>query len=181
VRHTVLCDHVTATWPIIESPATPRLTLSALTQDAVSEMVAVLADRTIYEFTGGEPPSSQVLRERYTRQSVGVSLDRSKWWLNWIVRADHGPIGFVQATVEDRDTARTGELAWVLTPSAHGRGYATEAARATMNWLARHGVRQFRASIHPDHEASSNVARRLGMAPNGCVDKDGEAQWVVEV
>jgi hypothetical protein len=72
-------------------------------------MVAVLGDPALYEFTGGEPPTLDELRERYERQAVGRSPDRSEEWLNWIVRItdDGHAIGFVQATIRDGRAAAT--------------------------------------------------------------------------
>jgi RimJ/RimL family protein N-acetyltransferase len=58
------------------------------------------------------------------------------------------------------------EVGWVLMPDARGRGIATEAGRACVEW----GFRDFAlpyvtAMIAPDNDASTTVARRLGMAP----------------
>ena len=38
------------------------------------------------------------------------------------------------------------------------------------------GAKQVIAHIHPDHEASVAVARRIGMSPTGEV-VDGEVRW----
>jgi RimJ/RimL family protein N-acetyltransferase len=58
------------------------------------------------------------------------------------------------------------EVGWVLAPAARGRGLATEAGRACLEW----GFRDFAlpyvtAMISPDNDASTAVARRLGMKP----------------
>ena len=58
------------------------------------------------------------------------------------------------------------EVGWVLMPAARGRGVATEAGRACLEW----GFRDFAlpyvtAMIAPDNDASIAVARRLGMTP----------------
>jgi RimJ/RimL family protein N-acetyltransferase len=58
------------------------------------------------------------------------------------------------------------EVGWVLAPAARGRGVATEAARACLEW----GFRDFdlpyvTAMIAPDNAASIAVAERLGMEP----------------
>jgi RimJ/RimL family protein N-acetyltransferase len=57
-----------------------------------------------------------------------------------------------------------------------GRGYAAEAARALVGWLADHDVRGLVAHIHPGHAASARVAERAGLQPTG--DRvDGEVVW----
>ena len=63
---------------------TERLALEPLTIDHAAEMVAVLADPALYEFTGGEPPGEAELTARYARQTSNPA------WLNWIVRERGG-------------------------------------------------------------------------------------------
>jgi RimJ/RimL family protein N-acetyltransferase len=58
------------------------------------------------------------------------------------------------------------EAGWVLRRDAWGRGYATEAARAFIDWgFASLPAPYFTAMIHPDNLASIRVACRLGMEP----------------
>lgn len=58
------------------------------------------------------------------------------------------------------------EVGWVLRRDAWGHGYATEAARACLDWgFAALDVPYLTAMIHPENEASNRVARRLGMSP----------------
>lgn len=57
------------------------------------------------------------------------------------------------------------ELGYWLTPSAWGRGYATEAARAVIE-MARHALpaRRLRARHHLDNPASRRVLTKLGFS-----------------
>ena len=58
------------------------------------------------------------------------------------------------------------EVGWVLRRDARGRGYATEAASACLDWgFATLSLPYFTAMIHPDNPASIRVAGRLGMTP----------------
>jgi RimJ/RimL family protein N-acetyltransferase len=58
------------------------------------------------------------------------------------------------------------EVGWVLRRDAWGHGYATEAARACLDWgFASLPVPYFTAMIHPGNERSIRVARRLGLSP----------------
>jgi hypothetical protein len=43
-------------------------------------------------------------------------------------------------------------------------------------WLRERGVARLRAHIHPRHDASSAVARSVGLAPTKVV-VDGERRW----
>jgi RimJ/RimL family protein N-acetyltransferase len=147
---------------------TRRLALEPLRVGHAAEMVAVLADPALYEYIGGEPPSEADLVARYTRQTG------REGWLNWILReqATQDAVGTVQATLRDDAV----ELAWVVAPKAQGKGYATEATAAVIEWLRSRGVQLFEAHVHPDHAASNAVASRLGFQPTESI-KNGEVGW----
>ena len=149
-------------------------------------MVSVLAAPELYAFIGGEPPTADGLRARYERLAVGRSEDGTQEWHNWIVRRaeDQVAIGTVQATVgaaqataSGADHGRRADVAWVVGLAWQGRGYAVEAASAMVGWLRERGVAEIRAHIHPEHAASSRVAERIGLAPTGELDDEGEQIW----
>jgi RimJ/RimL family protein N-acetyltransferase len=153
---------------------TKRLRLTPLRVSDADDMVSVLSDDRLYEFTGDRSPSRAELETRYTAQVAGpTSGDES--WHNWIVRlADSDPaIGFVQATV----TGDRAELAWLVGVEWQGQGIATEAALAMSSWLLENGSRHLEAHVHPDHAASGRVAAAVGLAPTGVIDDDGEMIW----
>ncbi len=156
-----------------------RLTLEPLRVSHADDMVEVLADLALYEFIGGEPPTFDELRERYERQVAGPAA-ASERWLNWIVRTSDGgvAVGFVQATLIDVAGSWSGQLAWLVGRDHQRRGYATEAARAAMEWLLRSGVTGFEAHIAPTNVASTATASTLGFSWSGAVDVDGEQVWL---
>jgi len=45
-----------------------------------------------------------------------------------------------------------------------------------VTWLTSLGVGRLQADVHPDHEASARVARRLGLVPTSTV-VDDEILW----
>lgn len=58
------------------------------------------------------------------------------------------------------------ELGWTLKAGAWGHGYATEAARACLDWgFTTLDEPYFTAMIRPANTASARVAERLGFAP----------------
>jgi CubicO group peptidase (beta-lactamase class C family) len=158
---------------------TSRLILEPLRPDHAVEMVPVLAHPGLYEFTGGEPPTLEGLSHRYVLQSGG-DPSGIETWLNWVIREQGtgSAAGFVQATVAAG--GRGADLAWVMGREHQGRGYATEAAGAMVEWLTRQGVRRFCAGIHPGNASSAAVAAHLGMARTGRVDSDGEEIWQLD-
>jgi RimJ/RimL family protein N-acetyltransferase len=55
------------------------------------------------------------------------------------------------------------EMTWSLDEGSQGRGYATEAARAALDWIERsRGGRRTVCLIHEGNDASFRVAERLG-------------------
>ena len=155
---------------------TERLRLAPLMVDDADEMVAVLGDARMYEFTGGRPPSLDQLRERYRRLVVGHSADGSQQGLNGVVRlaADDVAVGVMQATVVAAGSAA--DVAWEVGVPWQGRGLASEAAGAVVEWLVTEGVDTITAYIHPEHHASGRVAARAGLSPTADL-VDGETMW----
>lgn len=155
---------------------TDRLWLTPLVADDADEMVMVLGDERMHEFTGGVPRSLDELQDRYRRLAVGHSADGAQLWFNWIVRlnATGQAVGVLQATVNaEGDSA---DVAWEVGVPWQGSGIASEAASAVVDWLAERDVRTITAYIHPDHHASARVASRAGLIPT--IDTvDGEVVW----
>ncbi|MFI0773782.1 GNAT family N-acetyltransferase [Streptomyces sp. NPDC021212] len=154
-----------------------RLELRPLLPEHAPEMAEVLSDPALHTFTGGAPLAPAALRARYERLHAG-SPDPEVVWCNWVLHAsaERCLVGTVQATLGGPAADRTAEVAWVVGTPWQGRGYATEAARALVGWLAARSVSQVIAHIHPRHRASAAVARAAGLAPTGHW-QDGEVRW----
>jgi RimJ/RimL family protein N-acetyltransferase len=148
--------------------------LEPLRVEHAREMAPVLGDARLHEYIGGRPLTEAGLRARYERLVAGESPDGSAGWLNWVVRERSGgaAVGTMQATL----TAEHAEIAWVVGSAHQGRGVASEAAAGVADWLRELGAVLLVAHIHPDHEASAGVARRLGMQMTETV-VDGERRW----
>ncbi|MEW2357754.1 GNAT family N-acetyltransferase [Spirillospora sp. NPDC029432] len=164
--------------PITEAIRTRRLTLEPLGAHHADEMAEVLGDPRLHRYTGGEPLSLDELRARYARLAAGPAPFHQEQWLNWIVRRrrDGQPVGTVQATVTPGEAGPRAAVAWVVGMPYQGFGFATEAARALVSWLAGHGVREITANVHPANRASAAVARRAGLSPTARYAGD-EVVW----
>lgn len=140
---------------------TERLRLRAVVPGDIGDLVGLHEDPLVAEYMGVRD------REWYEWR---VAASAEEW-------AERGH-GFV--VVLDRESGRflgrTGlkywpqfgetELGWVLRPEARGRGYATEAAGAVLDWgFERFGFDYVTAMIRPGNATSIAVAERLGMAP----------------
>jgi RimJ/RimL family protein N-acetyltransferase len=157
--------------------STRRLSLTPLRVADAAEMVGVLGDERLHGFIGGRPATIAGLRDRYVRL-VARPTDPDELWLNWIVRrrSDSQPVGTVQATVTTRDGRSTANVAWLIGVEWQNQGFASEAARALVEWLRHHGADDVIACIHPDHQASAVVATRAGLRPTD-EQRDGEQVW----
>jgi RimJ/RimL family protein N-acetyltransferase len=160
-----------------DSIDTGRLLLTPLVADDAGEMAEVLADPELHRFIGGHPATLGELRARYAALTAGSSRP-DEVWRNWIVRrrADAQAVGTVQATLYRRQRGWSAQIAWVVGVPYQGHGYAAEAARALVGWLADRDVHEVVAHIDPDHAASARVAHRAGLQPTD--DRvDGEVVW----
>ena len=159
------------------SIATTRLVLHPLRVEDADEMVKVLGDAALHEFTGGQPSTLDELRDRFAVWTRG-SGSNSELWLNWIVRrcADDAAVGTVQATVVSCDDPSSASVAWTIGTPWQRQGYAAEAAAGLVRWLALQGVESIVAHIHPDHVASARVAAGAGLRRTDEI-VDGEVVW----
>ncbi len=83
----------------------------------------------------------------------------------------HGPPG-----VNGLEKPGALELGYTIFEPHRGRGYASEVARALVDWArAEHGIGHFVASVAPDNAPSLAVVRRLGFVETGRQwdDEDG--------
>lgn len=185
--------------PLAETIRTRRLVLEPLAVRHAEEMAPVLDDRRLHRHIGGEPLALDELRARYARLVAGPERPRGEasGWLNWIVRRvrDGQAVGYVQATVApappgftvtppaEGSTVTPGpprplaSVAWVVGVPYQGSGFATEAARALLDWLLAHGVRDVVATVHPDNRPSAAVAAGIGLRRTGETADDGEEVW----
>jgi RimJ/RimL family protein N-acetyltransferase len=140
-------------------PTTERLTMRPVNATDVDDLVALHEDPLVRKVFG-----------EVTRDEVVEWIARSQ--REWAERG-HGRV-----TIFDRESGaflgRSGlrlwpefdevEVGWTLAPAARGRGVATEAARACLDWGFRDlDVPYITAMIASDNAASIAVAERLGM------------------
>ncbi len=102
------------------------------------------------------------------------------WWGWWVLLP--GPerptlVGTVSPKGAP-DAEGTAEIAWGVASEHEGRGFATEAASALVEWLGRDPrVRLVIAETLPELGASLAVMRKLGMRPLGPGAEAGTVRW----
>jgi RimJ/RimL family protein N-acetyltransferase len=148
--------------PLIE---TERLLLRPLRLDDWDAYATAWADPEMVRFIGGEP------------------RDRNTSWGKFLMGAGLWPVlGYGFWTFAERETgvfvgngglarfergvaALEGhvEAGWAFVPAAWGKGYATEAMQAVLNWADDHlAVPEIRAIIDHGNLASQRVAGKCG-------------------
>lgn len=140
-----------------------RLRLEKLSEEHAAAMLPVLGDERVYLYIPGQPYQTvENLQVRYRKLVAGPSAPDEIWW-NFILfqRASQTPMGFVQATL--MLDQRLAEVAYLLSPSHWGQGYATEALAWLLQQLRRRGdIDMAQAQIDERNLASIAVVKRLG-------------------
>jgi RimJ/RimL family protein N-acetyltransferase len=149
--------------PTVESE---RLIMRGHLVEDLDECADMWGDPDVTRYISGRP---------FSREDVWIKLQRhvGHWQLKgfgfWVVsdKASGRFVGEVGFADFKRDivppTEGTPEVGWVLAPSAHGKGLATEAARAALGWLeARFGALRTVCLISPANTPSIRVAQKCG-------------------
>jgi len=169
-----------AAHPVIRSE---RLDLVLLTGEAMDALITSREDLggclMGFSLPHSFPEQHDLEFLRFRRAQLQATPEWAPWLVRAVVRRDdnllvgtitfHGPPG-----INSLGAPRAVEVGYTIRAEVRNRGYATEAARAMMEWATeRHGIRHFVSSIEPDNEPSLRVIRKLGFGATGIVD-DGE-------
>lgn len=107
--------------------------------------------------------------------SLRAELDGAKTGLLMIVRKHEGDvIGYCRLIFDGRGPSGEPELAYELLRRAQRFGYATEAARAVLDWAAEAGYRRVWAGVRKWNGASLRVLQRLGFVDIGQDELDAD-------
>ena len=100
-----------------------------------------------------------------------------------VERRDTGEvIGYCGLILPAAGSTEAPELAFELLRASHGRGYATEAAKAVLAWATEMGFRQLQASVWDWNVASRRVLEKLGfeeVGPRGSASEHGTSLLTV--
>ncbi|MDP6934514.1 MAG: GNAT family N-acetyltransferase, partial [Myxococcota bacterium] len=78
-----------------------RLRIEPLRPEHADAVLSPLQDPSIYMYMPEDPPTAQVLHDRYAFWAGGRSPDGQEAWLNWVafLRGSPTPVGTFQATL----------------------------------------------------------------------------------
>ena len=149
--------------PVLE---TARLRLRRHEVPDFAPCAAMWADAGVTRYIGGRPFTAEEVWARLLRYVGHWELLGYGYWAVEEKSTGQfaGDIGFADFQ-RDLQPSIEGfpEIGWVLATAAQGKGFATEAVRAVVEW----GDRRFAKTrtvclIHPDNAASLRVAEKCG-------------------
>ena len=152
---------------------TDRLILRGWRADDVDALHAIYADRNVARWLGWPDPdhvdaSIQRWLAHWQRWGFGV-------WAVEVAGVFIGRIGLVHHD-DWTASAHDAEVGWTLATSAWGQGYATDGARAALDFAREKGLRDVISITRPDNVRSQAVMRRLGLTYGGATHWHGYDQ-----
>jgi ribosomal-protein-alanine N-acetyltransferase len=163
---------------------TPRLELTPLHANAIQALLTGDAKR-LSKLTGAAFPEP-IAPPPYMAESLPVvstrlqqAPDEAPWW-NWLaVEQTNGQAVGSVAFGGKPDPAGAVLIGYAMYPGYEGRGFATEAVRAMMEWaFTQPGVRTVRALAPVWNTPAVHVAEKVGMRPVAS-DEDDEVGEVL--
>lgn len=117
----------------------------------------------------GHPTLAEIetwIRNNASESSIGLLVAELK--------ERHATIGYCGLVANAHGHDGEPELAYEFLRDEWGRGYATEASRAVVDWARDSGYRRLWATIRDWNVASRRVATKLGFVESARVDPDPE-------
>ena len=174
-------SHAGLSIPVVK---TGRLILRGYAPDDFRHLAALWGDPSVTRFISGQPSTP------------------SESWLRLLSSAGHWALlGFGYWLAEERQSGRfvgqigmadfkrdiepgfdgAPEVGWVLSPSAHGKGYATEAVQAALAWAESNlGAKRYVCIVDPQNQASLRVADKCGFTPFAETELKGSSVILME-
>jgi RimJ/RimL family protein N-acetyltransferase len=148
-------------WPL----ETERLVLRPFADADLAAFHAIRSQPEVVRFLYEDPLTLEQARKKVERLVASQALEAEEQWLAAAVtlRASGefiGDVAFQWMSVQHR----TGEIGFTMDPAHQGRGYATEAARAMLDWgFGTFGLHRIIGRTEARNAASARVLEKLGM------------------
>lgn len=141
--------------------ATERLRFGIWRKDDIALAEAIWGDAEVTELTGG-PFSTDEVAERLSREIENWRQYRIQYWPVFRLN-DSTLVGCCGLRPRNME-ARIAELGFQLCRQSWGQGYASEAAKAVIEWARAQDFMTLIAGHHPSNHASKRALARLGFA-----------------
>ena len=127
---------------------------------------ADLGDITTLDIGGTRGPAGWIVWNRENYEEHGFGL--------WVIETHAGEfVGDCGLTMQDVEGTWMVEAGWHVRSDLRRQGYAAEAATAVRDAAREAGIDHLVAIIRPDNVASQGVARRVGLALERTIQKNG--------
>jgi RimJ/RimL family protein N-acetyltransferase len=150
---------------ITPSIETERLVLRGHRRDDFAASAAMWADPEVARFIGGKPSTPEESWARMLRYPGHWALMGYGYWLieEKATARFVGEAGFSDFKRTLEVPLGAPEHGWALASWAHGKGYASEAVAAQLQWGKTHfGAAPFFCLIAPQNQASIRLAEKFG-------------------
>lgn len=144
---------------------TQRLVLRAFEADDVDALFAFERREDVARYLYDEPRTRQEVTESLARRRLMVGFDEESDALRLavVLRETGTLVGDVSLRRVSREH-RQGEVGFTFDPEHQGHGYATEAARAMLQFgFEDAGLHRICGRLEPRNTASARVLEKLGM------------------
>lgn len=142
---------------------TGRLTLRKHRSSDAGWLSDVYGDAAFSRYLLHEPWSLADTQRELRIRMDQTDLDASARAIALVIEHEGTPVGDVSLTYTD-PARRVAEIGWAIAPSAAGRGFAAEAARAMLALAFEHyRAHRVVAQMDARNTASAALARRIGM------------------
>jgi RimJ/RimL family protein N-acetyltransferase len=158
--------------------STERLSLRWLTLADAGFLLALMNLPVYWQFIGDRGVRSVEDVEAYMTKTVLASYAQHGFSIFAVERqGETGPVGI--CGLLQREFLPVPDLAYALSPSAWGSGYAVEAAAAVVQWgLATLHKPEILAIVNPDNTRSIRVLDKLGMRYQRGIVMPGETREI---
>lgn len=143
---------------------TPRLILRPFQSSDAAELCRIQQIESVLRYFPNPVPPPLERVERY------LAGQQAHWeqygYGNWAVEPDKSGRFAGWAGLQYLPETNEIEVGYLLDPAVWGKGYATEAARASLQWGFDHfPFPEIIALVHPENTASLRVAAKCGLIP----------------
>ncbi|MCW1967367.1 MAG: GNAT family N-acetyltransferase [Anaerolineae bacterium] len=152
---------------LLPTLTTPRLTLRKLAMSDLNDFFEHGADPEVARFTLWEPPQNLAQARKHLTNYMRDSGDRHAPTWGIVLNEENkliGTCGFHHIS----PYAQNAEIGYTLTKAYWGRGLATEAVRAALDFGFKQAkLQQVTARTTPENTASARVLKKLGFRQTG--------------
>jgi [ribosomal protein S5]-alanine N-acetyltransferase len=153
---------------------TARMTLTDITEADFVATYAADRDPLVARYVGDGLPESRSFADYSDYFKGRITLWMNEQYRLWVMRLhnEDAVIGWVM--LRPVNNSKNIEVGYRLPQSSWGKGYATEATRAVLDYgFNTVGLEEITAVTHPDNAASQHVLTKAGLVRNGTFNYNG--------